>query len=390
MRGTAAAARRGSPMSDGSTSTTPEARSQRLSFFVARLAGVAAGGHLLILLFAAIADIPALIYFNIASVALYGALYLLNRSGRHSAVLVLTMLEVLLHAAVATLILGWDSAFHLYVLCLIPLLFYVDSWPLRVRGIASVAILLAYLTLAVVSDQLTAASQRDAIALLPLARYGNMAVTACVLIALSGFYQAAVARAERAMHHYSQTLEQLSRADPLTGSLNRRGTAAELDRALARAARDGTPTAVILLDLDRFKRINDTYGHDCGDEVLRAVADASRDSIRGTDSFGRWGGEEFLVVLPQSDTRGAEHVANRLRAAIARIAIPRGDDLPVTVTATLGVAVHLPSEGRGGPPVDAVRTALLSAADRALYDGKAAGRDRVVLAPPPEIVPAGP
>lgn len=171
-------------------------------------------------------------------------------------------------------------------------------------------------------------------------------------------------------------------SDPLTGALNRRGTLRELNRALSVGARTGTATAVVLFDLDHFKAIDDTYGHDAGDEVLKAVAGASQNVYRGSDSFGRRGGEEFLAVLPNADTDGAGLVARRIREVIAGLAIPCPGCADIAVTATIGVAVHTPiSQVESSEQQGAV---LVSAADHALYKGKTAGRDRVVFAAPVE------
>lgn len=244
-------------------------------------------------------------------------------------------------------------------------------------------VLLMYLLLAVITDQIGRPLQTPDTRLLLVVRYGNMAITAAVLIALSVFYQAAVARAERHMQHYSRTLEKLSIVDPLTGVLNRRGMIKELDRALALGSRNGTNTAVILLDLDRFKSINDRYGHETGDDVLKKIAEATGTVVRSSDCVARWGGEEFLAVLPATDESGAENVAERIRDKIAHVSVSIPDGGTVPVAATVGVAVYRPGERPGATPLsqEQTRAALISAADTAMYSGKAAGRNRVACAP---------
>jgi diguanylate cyclase (GGDEF)-like protein len=252
-------------------------------------------------------------------------------------------------------------------------------------------VLLVYIILAVIADQIGQPFQTPDTRLLPVVRYGNMAITAAVLIALSAFYQAAVARAERYMQHYSSTLEKLSNMDPLTGILNRRGTVAALDYALALGSRNGTDTAVILLDLDHFKSINDKYGHETGDDVLKKIAEATGKVVRGSDCVGRWGGEEFLAVLPAANETGAENVAERIRDEIGRVSvtIPEGGTVPVT--ATVGVAVHRPGERPATATLSPAetRTALIFAADTAMYSGKAAGRNCVACAPRPDVPQGG-
>jgi diguanylate cyclase (GGDEF)-like protein len=167
--------------------------------------------------------------------------------------------------------------------------------------------------------------------------------------------------------------------DPLTGLWNRTVILEIVQRELARAQRQETSLAVSMADLDHFKRINDTYGHLAGDAVLREVTRRLRASIRPYDEIGRYGGEEFLVVAPGCDARGALRQAERLRARIGREAMDVFEGtIPVTIS--LGVAVT-----RQAKEADS----LLRAADAALYRAKNRGRNHVELAPAEEIS-AGP
>jgi diguanylate cyclase (GGDEF)-like protein len=154
--------------------------------------------------------------------------------------------------------------------------------------------------------------------------------------------------------------------DALTGLPNHRAVQDTLKRMVAQASRTISPLAAVLVDLDHFKQVNDVYGHDRGDELLAAVGVAFRNVMRASDFVGRYGGEEFLILLPSADREGAVKVAEAVRAAIAAIRIP-GIDKPITASA--GVAV-LPDDGG-----DSVT--LFRAADRALYAAKHAGRNRV-------------
>ena len=163
--------------------------------------------------------------------------------------------------------------------------------------------------------------------------------------------------------------DEKSSADPLTGIGNRRRLDADLARALV--ATSGGSTAVIMVDLDHFKVINDTFGHQAGDRVLRDTAEILRVTVRPSDSAYRYGGEEFCIVLPGADAATAAQVAERIRAAVAGHAFDVGRDAPHAATASLGVAA-----ASRGDPEDLIRRA-----DAALYEAKAAGRDRVVTAP---------
>lgn len=181
----------------------------------------------------------------------------------------------------------------------------------------------------------------------------------------------------RVMRQRDLALEQLaalSMTDPLTGIANRRGFETRARAALEAAVAAGRPCCLLLLDLDRFKAINDAHGHPAGDAVLREVADTLARGVRAEDVLGRLGGEEFVVLVPGSTVREAVPLAERLRDAVrARVGHPagRGD----TVTLSVGIARLAPA----GSPATAL-TAALAAADEALYAAKAAGRDRVEIA----------
>jgi diguanylate cyclase (GGDEF)-like protein len=157
-----------------------------------------------------------------------------------------------------------------------------------------------------------------------------------------------------------------AQTDELTDLANRRRFMSGLEQEIARAARFCTPLSLVLFDLDRFKRVNDRYGHQVGDVVLRRTADAVRARIRGTDLAARFGGEEFAVVLPGSDASGAARFADNLRCDLKREVVVEGVHWPAT--ASFGVA-----QFREGMSIES----LVGAADRALYQAKAAGRNRV-------------
>ena len=160
--------------------------------------------------------------------------------------------------------------------------------------------------------------------------------------------------------------------DPLTGLWNRGAILEALRREIARAKRERNSVAVVMADLDYFKRINDSYGHLAGDAVLREVANRMRSSIRPYDAIGRYGGEEFLILLPGCNIPGAATVAERLMTSIAGQPVDLAGE-KLLITCSLGVASN--SEA---PEADA--DWLIRAADAALYQAKSAGRDRVEFA----------
>jgi diguanylate cyclase (GGDEF)-like protein len=160
--------------------------------------------------------------------------------------------------------------------------------------------------------------------------------------------------------------------DPLTGLYNRRYLEESLERELRRAMRKKGSIGVMMLDVDHFKRFNDSFGHEAGDSVLRALSNLFRTQLRGSDVACRYGGEEFAIILPEATLEASRQRADQLReAAKAAIAQFRGHSLD-TVTLSIGVATY-PENGSNGE-------ALLRAADAALYRAKQEGRDRVVTA----------
>jgi diguanylate cyclase (GGDEF)-like protein len=163
-------------------------------------------------------------------------------------------------------------------------------------------------------------------------------------------------------------LERQARHDGLTGILNRRAFLERAEEESARACRHGRPAGLLMLDIDHFKRVNDTNGHHAGDELLQGVVAAIKATLRKEDLFCRFGGEEFCLLLPEMDLSGASRFAERIRGVVARLMVPFGDR-ELNVTISIGAAVigaHQPS----------IRLAL-DAADRALYRAKTNGRNRI-------------
>jgi diguanylate cyclase (GGDEF)-like protein len=166
--------------------------------------------------------------------------------------------------------------------------------------------------------------------------------------------------------------ERRAATDALTGLPNKRAVDDSLKRMAAQASRTASPLSAIFLDLDHFKRINDTYGHDRGDEVLATVGAVLRAELRASDLAGRMGGEEFLILAPDTGRAGALEIAEKVRVALHGVRIR---DLEHPVTASFGVATLLEDTLESDT--------LLRIADRALYSAKQNGRDRVEAPPAP-------
>jgi two-component system, cell cycle response regulator len=182
-----------------------------------------------------------------------------------------------------------------------------------------------------------------------------------------------IAHLARELHAANRRLQLLARTDELTRVRNRRGLRSTLLREFHRAERYGSRLSLLAFDIDRFKLVNDTHGHAVGDQALRVVAKALKEASRQVDVVGRTGGEEFVVVAPETPLKEAILVAERLRDAVARadVLLPSGESLRVTVSCGVATLGEVPA-----------RTAdeLLAFADAALYRAKALGRNRHAVA----------
>ena len=168
--------------------------------------------------------------------------------------------------------------------------------------------------------------------------------------------------------------------DALTGVHNRRYFEHRCQVEIAQARRYRHPLACMFLDLDEFKRINDTHGHQSGDDVLRAVGHTIQGQLRAGDTIARYGGEEFVVLLPQTPAHHAREIAERIRASIAAQPVPIAPGQALAVTVSIGLAM-LPAELSGREPAE-LAGQLVAAADKTLYEAKRAGRNRVVFDAP--------
>lgn len=183
-----------------------------------------------------------------------------------------------------------------------------------------------------------------------------------------------IVQLERSLRAANEQIRRLTITDPLVGTFNRRHLDAELIKEVERARRYGHCLSVVMADLDRFKSINDRYGHGVGDDVLREFGSRARGAIRqGSDWIARFGGEEFVIVLPETPVVGAAATAEKIRAILHATPVATSTG-PLKVSASFGVAALTPSN----ESATLASAALLKRADEALYRSKLAGRNRVM------------
>jgi diguanylate cyclase (GGDEF)-like protein len=259
----------------------------------------------------------------------------------------------------------------------------VDRWRANDREATVVGLASAVLSATIVHDALV---DRNLLTDPRIGLYGFAFLALAMSISLGNRFQRALrerdallvdleSRVEsrtRELHDAYHKMEQLALRDGLTQMLNRRAIRERAERELARARRHGTPFALALVDVDSFKAVNDTFGHAAGDVVLGEVARRLLATVRASDDVGRWGGEEFLVVLVATGLAEAERAGERLRAAIGDAPFALADDVSRTVTISVGLAV---AEAGRSDAFDLDR--VIERADRALYRAKTDGRNRV-------------
>lgn len=269
---------------------------------------------------------------------------------------------VLVLVTVAVVLTGWDSGFHYLLLALVPPLLMGSAANPRHTLLWVLALGAYYLVLDRVCRMLPPWHTLGPAALQAL-RVLNIG---CTFGALAWLSQRGAARVQRA----EQSAQALATTDVLTGLANRRRMTELVDYELTQRRRRPLPLCVLLIDVDQLKRVNERHGHAMGDRVLQAVSQVLGQVLRAQDSVARWGGEEFLVLLPATDAAGAALVAERLRAAVAALKL-RSDDEAVPVTTTIGLAEH-----RGESP-----DPWIARAGAALLRAKQGGANRVEVAP---------
>ncbi|WP_298436628.1 GGDEF domain-containing protein [Ottowia sp.] len=313
---------------------------------------------LLLLAFLAF-DEPLVGWLNLLSIAIYVVAYRALKQRRNRLGLALIWVEVVTHAVVGTVWLGWHIGFHYYLLMFIPAIAVAaGGWQ---QAFLLGGVLTLYLSLDHWSVEHGPMHPMD-----PVGQELVYAINVVVVFVFAAYaaryYYQLVAESER-------RLRQLASTDPLTGLANRRHMLLQAEDVLVQARRIGVPTSVVLIDIDHFKQVNDTCGHEGGDAVLVHVAGLLAANCREADLLARWGGEEFLLVLAASDAEAGHMRAELVRRLVAESPVTVGEvRLPVTLS--VGVTVAQPHEGLDE---------AIARADRALYASKSAGRDRVSL-----------
>ena len=309
-------------------------------------------------------EVPILAAYNVASCVVFIFAALLNQRGRYRLAFHIAALEVLLHSSLCAFLIGWETGFHYFILGIVPFAAILPQAS-RLRKTLLVSVLIASYGAVYFASDAVANLYQLAPQMVTALNYMNLVLTFGAFSFLVRYLAKASTRAE-------ERVAEASRTDYLTGVLNRRGMNESLDAARSIARRSGQPLTVIIGDLDDFKMINDNYGHNCGDRVLVAVTERLQGSIREEDLVARWGGEEFLILLPATDAAGARKVGEKLLHSIREQPFNCGPH-SLHTTITLGLAA-----GNGHETAED----LIGRADRALYYGKQSGKNRLITEVP--------
>ncbi|MFN3866440.1 MAG: diguanylate cyclase [Demequina sp.] len=314
-------------------------------------------------------DLPTfvpLIVFNLIAAVAYVVCVLLARLGRQLGSALLTLGTAVVQLLFSSAYVGWEAGLHLFLLLGCQLVFMVFTQRQRgLRWVWAFIALFAFLGCQFLLPASGAIVQMPAVLLTALFSLNALA-TSSMLFILAAVSHFRAERARRRAAELAARAEYLANTDALTGLANRRPVMERLEQL---SVAGGTPYCLAIADLDRFKRVNDRYGHACGDRVLADVGVRLKSSLRATDAVGRWGGEEFVFVITDAELEDAAATMERIRVSVSETAIAcTGHDHPITVS--IGV-----TDGQyDGSPHHAIRRA-----DDALYASKAGGRDRVTV-----------
>jgi diguanylate cyclase len=276
-----------------------------------------------------------------------------------------SFVEVILHAALAVMVVGWNAGFQYYLFCIIPVVLVSPKANSRSKIILTMLVAFGYWYAEKLSGLLSPEGQH-----IPVNELHAMNVFLaffCIMI-ISFYIQFITSENERKMMSINRMLGELADTDPLTGLMNRRSMQILLDSLFKNAKRDGLPLTILMMDLDRFKSVNDHYGHAAGDAVLVETATRLKHALRDNDSIARWGGEEFLVALQCVSLEQAAVVAEKLSFSVRNDAIIIGGK-PTWMTITIGMACITPED---------TLQDLIERADTQLYKGKKSGRNCIV------------
>lgn len=320
-------------------------------------------------------SIMPLVYYNIGVTMFYVVTgRILVRTRHHVQVFIAILIEILFNSVMTTVLLGWDWNFMMYTVGLIPLIFYLMYTLDYFKGkialpmVSSAIVMVCYYTMRIAGKYIAPVYAIEGMdTLKSVVSYYNITLTFMIMYICSVLFSIEVYYMRRNLEQENRNLGEIANYDPLTHLMNRRSMLPCIRKAFAISDEDDSRFCLIMADIDDFKRVNDTYGHACGDTVLVAVAEVLKGCVREEDCVCRWGGEEFLLLIHAS-IEDTTLVAKRICKDIANMMVNH-EDLSLSVTMTLGVAEY---------ETGITSRVLIDRADEKLYYGKTHGKNQVV------------
>ena len=322
--------------------------------------------------------IPLMLYLNAEVVARYNIVsimitftcIIMNRKGLHAAAFSLAYVDINLHAFIATHYLGWEAGFYHYILLLAPLTFFNPIWSLPVKLLSSAIITASFTILFHSYHELVYGQLLVDTNIGHILFYTNILIMVILYSAIGYYYSQAANDSEDKLRTAQQEAEWIANTNPLTHIGNRRAMSREILREVNRSHRTQHPFIIALCDIDNFKALNDTYGHDYGDYVLVSTAKLLSNSIRQNDHVARWGGEEFMILLSNTMPDEGMKIIDRLRQSIASSTHHyKGREFP-GITMTFGLCLYDHRFDIND---------CINGADQALYEGKHQGKNRTMM-----------
>lgn len=335
-------------------------KDQPFQSLLPRIAVVAAFTHIAFCGLFLWAGIYELAIVNVASTCAHVLSYFLIKRGNISQGFAVLGIEVFVHAVIATFILGWGSGFYYYLILILPVTAFNDHLKIKTKVVLVFMTAAVYVALDVLLRKHSETHNLPP-AVLETLYYSNVVTALGILCFIAFGYYFLIVSAEAALIAVANT-------DPLTQLSNRRSFMRAIDEERARRPGPAKDLTFVLCDIDFFKKVNDTYGHETGDLVLKAVAGLFKSNVRASDKVARWGGEEFIFMFPDTTQKDACAIADEIRQKAQKLSFLE-DERQFSVTVTFGITSLRPGE---------TLEEVFARADANLYQGKHAGRNRVI------------
>lgn len=329
--------------------------------------------HMMIAIFSIYTKITPLLVLNLCSILLY--IYCIYIVAKHPAkVFYIGFGEIVLHSFISVVLVGNGFGFSMYFIALVPMAFNLlhaaksNKYILK-SFILSIISFVLFAGCYIISNLHTPLYESDILSnLKPYIYIVNMFITFVALLGFSILFLIEIESAYNSLYNKNLELDNLANTDPLTGLYNRRTMTVHVQNMYEDYHKTQKPFSLIVCDIDNFKKFNDTYGHECGDEVLKTISSVLSSLTRGHDFLCRWGGEEFIVFLRNIDREMALNIAERIRQKIEETEI-KFEDKNLHITMTFGVSSATETDDY---------EELFKLADSRMYEGKRSGKNKVV------------